>query len=52
MHAAWQDRKEAKKRLQEEPNNSSLRKAVKMACKNIWKVLRGCRAEVLLVLSP
>ena len=38
MNAAWQQRDEARRRLHEEPHGSNLRKAVKIAGKNIWKV--------------
>ena len=38
MNAAWQQREEARRRLRVELHNSSLRKAVKMTGKNLWKV--------------
>ena len=37
MNAEWQQREEARRHLQTEPNNSNLRKAVKMAGENIGK---------------
>ena len=44
MNAAWQEREEASWNLRAEPHNSNLRKAVKMAGKNLRKV---CKAAVL-----
>ena len=38
MNTAWQQREEKRKRLRTEPHDSNLRKAVKMAGKNIRKV--------------
>ena len=37
MNAAWQQREEARRSLRSDPNNSSLRKAVKTAGKNLEK---------------
>ena len=44
MNAAWQERKEARRRLDAELHRSNLRKAVKMAGKNLPKV---CKSAVL-----
>ena len=52
MNAAWQEREEARRHLREEPHNSNLRKAVKMAGKKPSEGAQGCRAELLLVLRP
>ena len=38
MNAEWQQRKEARGRLRADPNNGILRKAVKVAGKNLEKV--------------
>ena len=38
MNSAWQESEEARRHLRAEPHNSNLRKAVKMAGKNLWKV--------------
>ena len=38
MNAAWQQREEVRRHLRAEPPNSNLRKAVKMAGKNLRKV--------------
>ena len=38
INAAWQQREEARRHLRVEPHNSNLRKAVKMAGKNLRKV--------------
>ena len=38
MNAAWQQREEARRRLRADPNNGILRKAVKVAGKNLEKV--------------
>ena len=47
MNAAWKQREKARRHLCAEPHNSNLRKAVKMAGKNIRKA-RDCRAELRL----
>ena len=44
INAAWQQREEARKSLLASPNHDRLRKAVKMAVKNLEKV---CKAAVL-----
>ena len=41
MSAAWQQREEARRHLRAEPHSSSLRKAVKMAGKNLRKVSKA-----------
>ena len=41
MNAAWQHREEARRHLRAEPHNSNLRKAVKMAGKNLRKVRKA-----------
>ena len=41
MNAAWQQREEARRHLRGEPHNSNLRKAVKMAGKNLRKVRKA-----------
>ena len=41
MNAAWQQREEARRHLRAEPHNSNLRKAVKMARKNLRKVRKA-----------
>ena len=41
MNAAWQQREEARRPLRAEPHNSNLRKAVKMAGKNLGKVRKA-----------
>ena len=41
MNAAWQQREEARRHLRAEPHNSNLRKAVKMAGKNLRKVRKA-----------
>ena len=41
MNAAWQQREEARRHLRAEPQNSNLRKAVKMAGKNLRKVRKA-----------
>ena len=41
MSAAWQQREEARRYLRAEPHNSNLRKAVKMAGKNLRKVRKA-----------
>ena len=46
VKAAWQQREEARRHLRAGLHNSNLRKAVKMAGKNLWKVRK---AAVLLV---
>ena len=38
MNEAWQQREEARRRLRAEPHNSNLRKAVKMAGKNLRRL--------------
>ena len=38
MNTAWHQREEARRHLRAEPHNSNLRKAVKMAGKNLRKV--------------
>ena len=38
MNAAWQQREEARRSIRADPNNSILRKPVKMAGKNLEKV--------------
>ena len=52
MNAAWQQREEARRHLRAKPHSSNLQKAVKMARKKLRKVRKGCRAELLLGLSP
>ena len=44
MNAAWQQREKARRHLRAEPHSNNLRKAVKMAGKNLRKV---CKAAVL-----
>ena len=44
MNASWQPREDARRHLREEPNSNNLRKAVKMAGKNLRKL---CKAAVL-----
>ena len=51
MNAAWQHR-EVRRHLRAETHNSNLRKAVKMAGKNLRKVRQGYRAELLVGLRP
>ena len=41
MHEAWREREGARRHLRTEPHNSSLRKAVKMAGKNLRKVRKA-----------
>ena len=41
MNVAWQQREEARRHLHAEPHNSNLRKAVKMAGKNLRKVRKA-----------
>ena len=41
MNAAWQQREEAKRNLRAEPHSGNLRKAVKMAGKNLQKVRKA-----------
>ena len=41
MNAAWQERQEARRHLRAEPQNSNLRKAVKMARENLRKVRKA-----------
>ena len=41
MNAAWQQREEARRHLREKPHSSNLRKAVKMAGKNLRKVRKA-----------
>ena len=41
MNAAWRQREEARRHLRAEPHNSNLRKAVKMAGKNLRKVRKA-----------
>ena len=41
MNAAWQQREEGMRHLRAEPHNSSLRKAVKMAGKNLREVRKA-----------
>ena len=41
MNTAWQQREEAKRSLRADPNNGILRKAVKMAGKNLEKVRKA-----------
>ena len=41
MNAAWQQREEARRPPRAEPHNSNLRKAVKMAGKNLGKVRKA-----------
>ena len=41
MNAAWQEREEVRRHLLAEPHNSNLRKAVKMAGKNLRKVRKA-----------
>ena len=41
MNAVWQQREEARRHLRAEPHNSNLRKAEKMAGKNLWKVRKA-----------
>ena len=41
MNAAWQQIEDARRYLRAEPHNSNLRKAVKMAAKNLRKVRKG-----------
>ena len=41
MNAAWQEREEARRHLRAEPHNSNLRKAVKMAGKNLRRVRKA-----------
>ena len=38
LNAAWQQREEARRHLRAEPQYSNLRKVVKMAGNNLWKV--------------
>ena len=40
MNTGWQRREEVRRRLQAEPNSSNLRKAVKMADKNLRRFAR------------
>ena len=49
MNEAWQQREEARRPLCTEPHNRHLRKAIKMAGKNIRRV---CNATVLRVFCP
>ena len=41
LNAAWQQREETRRHLRAEPHNSSLRKAVKIAGKKLWKVRKA-----------
>ena len=41
MNAVWQQREEARRNPRAEPNDSNLRKTVKMAGKNLWKVRKA-----------
>ena len=41
MNAAWQQREEARRHLHADPHSSNLRKAVKMAGKNVRKVRKA-----------
>ena len=41
MNAAWQKREQARRHLRAEPHSNSLRKAVKMAGKNLWKLRKA-----------
>ena len=41
MNAPWQQREEARRHLRAEPHNSNLRKAVKIAEKNLRKVRKA-----------
>ena len=41
MNATWQEREEARKYLRAEPHNGNLRKAVKMAGKNLQGVRKA-----------
>ena len=41
MNAAWQQREDARRHLRAEPHNSNLRKAIKMAEKNLRKVRKA-----------
>ena len=41
MHATWQEREEARGHLRADPHNSNLRKALKMAGKNLRKVRKA-----------
>ena len=41
INASWQQREKARRRLRAKPHNSNLRKAVKMAWKNLRKVRKG-----------
>ena len=48
MKAAWQQRGEARRHLRAEPQNSNLRKAVKMAGKNLRKVRKAAVLSLFL----
>ena len=41
IDAAWQQREETRRHLRAEPHTSNLRKVVKMAGKNVWKVRKA-----------
>ena len=52
MNAAWQQREEARRHLRAEPYSSNLRKAVKIAGKNLWKVRKAAVLSFFLGLRP